>query len=309
MATVYFAKFNINENINKIHRKEVKIENILIKLFNDVNDSISFNVQEEPKEYEHDGEKKTYFGKEYYYTFSTLEKDIQMKTIAGRLVRVDKRLENTYNSETKLVEEKLIDNHAEYITFYWEVMNETIGFITKQTFGYKQIFTGLQGLLNNLLENHNVEFVLDKNNYAVRENISKFYKIRKITTVTLTHNANEEEKKKFDEKFKALEDEKVEANIEKIREEISVSKRSEKPINPSSSYVERILYGVDKCYTDIVVEGENEDGTDFKYDPRESNPFTIIIPDSIKDIISEFKREVSGKIYQVFVNRKLKDKD
>lgn len=308
MATVYFAKFNINSNINKIHRKQVKIEDILIKMFNDINDDIIYNYGEEPNTYEKDGEIITYFGKQYFYSFSELIKDETMKSIAGRLVRVDKIKDTIFNKETKLIEERNVDNHAEYITFYWEVLNETIAFTTKHTFKYNQFFIGLKGILDSILNEYTAEFVLDKNNFEIRENLSKFYKIRKIKTISVTANANDGEIKSFDEKYKKLLEENTEANIEKRKEEFSVSKKNEEGINRNSNIVERILYGVEKRYTDIIIEGENEDGTDFKYDPRSSNPFTVIIPEGVKNSVNEFKDEIKKKFYEVFMNRKMKEK-
>ncbi|MFG0217251.1 hypothetical protein ACFU8X_29800, partial [Brevibacillus porteri] len=120
MADVYFAKFNINEEIYEVYSDSTLRDKLLLKLYSSLVTNFSIN------------------DKDGTYKFTTLDKNPDTLVINGRLVKYGPGTHVSYDENADDIIETLDEKKAAYVTFSFDVQNEIIGFVPKRDFGFKQ---------------------------------------------------------------------------------------------------------------------------------------------------------------------------
>lgn len=105
MATMYFAKVNVNSDIYDIYEDKNKLYDILSDLLININDKDKI-VDKHPEN-----------DKQITIQFSSLSKS--ENCIYGRLVYYFDGINITFNKEKREIEEAPQENMAQYITFYF----------------------------------------------------------------------------------------------------------------------------------------------------------------------------------------------
>lgn len=195
MAQVHFLKVNVNSSIFMALAGEVNINEYLYKLYEEIDDEKIFKLK--TGEFKNiDGERIEVFEQ---YCFSELEKKKEGTecSISGKIVRRFPKKTEQYDPKTKKSDEYKIPNNAASIIFYFDVTNEIVTFIRRQSFGPKQFVNGFEGLINEykIGTDFNVQFKKDP--FSVKENLKSAYKIVKLRTVNVMPNALTEELEKF----------------------------------------------------------------------------------------------------------------
>lgn len=282
MAKLYFAKLNINSNINEITYEE--IQDILQKLYNAIDDEVDY-VKEIPVKYtDENGEEQITFRKERY-NFSQIEKKDETKEITGWLVRRMPTHIEEFDSEERVSIPTVYDNTSASTMFYFNCEKEIITFTTKGRLGYLQITDAFEQLFGIYLEEIGFKVYLLKNPFDIDETLEKMKKVHKINTTLIPPNAANRGALEalFEDKTKELK----EANVttEKIMWE--TDKKNANGINKKSKrfldLINLIKAFAKKGYGKTEIEGENSNGNLIEFDSEVDAPYIENISDVNKE--------------------------
>jgi hypothetical protein len=302
VAKLYFAKLNINSNINKINNEE--INKILNELYQLIDDQKDYKKDIPVKYTDDDGEEQITF-REEYYNFSQIEKDMDSKVITGWLVR---RMP-TYIEEFDAAERKsnptVYDNTSASTMFYLNLEKEIITFTIKSRLRQLQIKDAFEKLLGNYIPNIGFKVHLITNPFDIDDMLKKMKKVHKLTTILIPPNAANRTamQKLMKEKSKELKA----ANLTTETIIWESDKKNNEGINKRSKrfrdLIKVIKAFLEKGYGKTELEGENVKGEEITFDSDTNAPFTEIISDVNKEDRITIKRISEEGILRLDVNR------
>jgi hypothetical protein len=282
LANLYFAKLNINSNINEINSDE--IQEILQELFNAVNDEVDY-VKEIPVKFtDENGEEQLTF-REERYNFSQIEKNEETKEITGWLVRRMPTHIEEFNNEERVSIPTVFDNTSASTMFYFNVETEIITFTTKGRLGYLQIIGAFENLFGIYLKDIGFKIYLLKNPFDIDETIDTMKKVHKITTTLIPPNAANRSALEalFEEKTEELKA----ANVTTEKTIWETDKKNTNGINKKSKrfsdLISLIKAFAEKGYGKTEIEGENSSGDLIEFDSDVDAPYIENIPDVNKE--------------------------
>lgn len=282
MVKLYFAKVNINSNINEISKQEVQC--ILERLFTAIDDGVD-HVKEIPFRYTNENDEVHSGTREERYNFSQIDKDEETKIITGWLVRRMPTHIEEFDDEERVSVPTTYDNTSASTMFYFNCKEEIITFTTRGRLGYLQIMEAFESLFGTYIEDVSFKIYLIKNPYDIDETLRRMKKVRKITTTLIPPNAANRAALEalFEEKAEQLKDANV--TTEKIIWE--TDKKNKNGLNKVSKrfmdLIDLIKAFAEKGYGSTELEGENSNGDFIEFDSNADAPYLESIPEVNKE--------------------------
>lgn len=283
MAQMYFYKFNINAEIYKVYQDESLQNRILNEVFSKIDTEMSYIYG-----FEEDEEEK---GIEY--KFCDLMKNPDDLTITGRLVKIYDGEVESYDRKNDTVKQTYEEDRAASATFYFDLINEEIAFITRQGFGYLQFGKYFTKLLESKFQEGAFELVLEKNVGELREKIYSMDRVLKVNCTMVPPNANEAE---FDALLGASVVEFKETGATKYTQGIEVPAKGGNSIKVKTKFFERLFYALGKGYADLNVEGKDKQNNKVVVNSDEDAPYKLPIPEKEKDSLGDFREHGKAKV-------------
>ncbi len=304
MAKLYFAKLNINSNINKINNDE--INKILNELFTLIDDKEDYKKDIPVKYIDENGEEQITF-REEYYNFSQIEKEADSKVITGWLVRRMPTYIEEFDADKRKSNPTVYDNTSASTMFYLNLEKEIITFTIKSRLRQLQIKEAFEGLLGKYVPNVGFKVHLITNPFDIDDMLRKMKKVHKVTTTLIPPNAANRTamEKLMKEKSKELKA----ANVTTETIIWESDKKNNEGINKKSKRFRDLITVIkaflEKGYGKTELEGENVKGEEIAFDSDNNAPFTEIISDVNKEDRITIKRLSEEGITKLAVKRTL----
>ena len=185
--TLYFAKININDaNIFRIYNNTISINEIMEKLFDGIDNGITFNRK---IRYKKNGQEHI---EEQDFIFTSINKysEEEPKVLVGNIVKTSKIYINKVNKTTGEKFTTPVDND-EIVKFCFCPAEEIVAFYCANRFGYKTFCSAFEGLLCKVSEISGDETEYFKvsllNNGTSLENIkNELKKMKNIETLRIS---------------------------------------------------------------------------------------------------------------------------
>ena len=192
------------------------------------------------------------------------------------------------------------DDCAASATFYFDLKNEEIAFITRTTIGYKQFNNYFKLLIDSYFSDFTFEIFLENNVGELKKKLYAMDRIISVESVIIPPNANHSD---FANIFGPTQEEFKESGATKVISRIEVPTKGKKKINIKSSYFNRIFFAISKGYATLVAKGRNHNNEPDSVTSEEHAPYKRSIPESEKDDLRMFRDRAIINIEQL-----LKDK-
>lgn len=291
MAKMYFYKFNINSEIYDVYENP----DLQLLILRNVFTAIKTDLRTSQYYKDDDGNERV-----TEYKFCDLEKDEDNLIITGRLVKIFDGEVQSYDREKDTVETRYESDRAASATFTFDVLHEEIAFITRLGLGYLQFGMYFRLLLEEIFPENAFELVLEKNVGYLREKVYALNRVLKVTSTIIPPNANEKE---FGNLLGASVEEFKETGSTKYTQEIEVSPRGKRTINPKTRFFDRIFYAVGKGYATMHIEGRDHNNEKVSIDSDEDAPYRSTLPEKEKDSIIAFKERANTGITQLLIDK------
>lgn len=292
MAKVYFYKFNINSEIYDVYADETLQNKILDKVFKEITTDLT--VWEEYQDKDSDQNKIV------EYKFCDINKDVDNRIIAGRLVKIYDGEVQSYNRKEDTVDITFEEDRAASATFCFDVNREEIAFITRVGFRYLQFGRYFKKLLEERFPENSFELILEKNVGELKSRVYGLKRILKVNTVIIPPNANEEE---FKNLLGASVEEFKETKATKYYQGMEISAKGNRSIDPKTKFFQRMFYAVGKGYANMTIEGRDKENVKVSIDSDEDTPYKATIPDNEKDSIIAFKERANTSITKLLSDK------
>ncbi|MFV9833443.1 hypothetical protein ABOZ80_15735 [Bacillus stercoris] len=279
MATVYFAKFNINEKIYEVYKEKENITQLLNKIYSKITTDVE--LQENVKK------------KITNYKFITLDK--KEGVINGRLVAYAPGTHVSYDDEKDDVIETQDNKKATYITFSFDIHKEIIGFVPKNDFGRNQFIDRFKNLVQKMVpEVGEVEIFLESDKQALDEKLKVFKLVQDITIELIPPN---NDKDLFRVLFNTKPEELSETGGNKFI--IHIKGSAKKGINLASSYIKRFTQGVAIGYGKLKANGKNTSDENITVKSDRDALYTKGISEHNKDSIPQIEEKTRAGAIQL----------
>ncbi|MBH9582054.1 hypothetical protein WER97_07765 [Staphylococcus felis] len=220
MSNIYYAKFNVNEDIFNIYKNYKKLSDILEYVLLNMDSKNSYRDEKEKTKYK----------------FYRLNKDFEKNIIFGWLLKIyDEENFNIFDESYEKLDDVTLKKVSYAIPFSFNLNTEIIAFVPKQKFGYKNFIDKFKLLFENNLPEVgyvNITMLVDKK--SVEQKFIDIDKMNLFTAVIVPPNGSEDILDEMDE----IIDELQEANVKEYRHELKSDVRD--PINKNSKIV-RVL--------------------------------------------------------------------
>lgn len=309
MATMYFAKVNLNSEIYKAMEDHKRFKEILEELFERISSKVICHyynnepISQEDWEYEvkRDPNRRKNL---YKVKFIQLEKNLESQYITGRVTKIyHEELEKYDEVKDDVVETFSEQDLAKSIAFYFDVGKEWIAFTTKRGFGYRQFRQFVQDLINTAHREAEFEVFLQPNVDKFREQLKNVTKALELQVSLVIPNNSKEY---FDDLFGPNLDEVKELESTKIEQKYSTSAKTE-GLNMDSRYMNRVVEGADRGYGKVRVEGRRKNNEPIVV-ATDKNLQTRWIHDNVRDAIPSIKEFGQKFISQIMSNLYQKNK-
>lgn len=297
MAQMYFSKFNINSEIYEVYKDENLKDKILKKVFK-VMDDDKIYVETDKSADEED--------KSVTYKFCDLKKDKDSMSITGRLVKIFQGELQSYDEKNDTVNTRNADNCAASATFFFDLKNEEIAFITRNSLGYNQFNNYFKILIDSYFEDFSFEIFLENNVGELKKKLYSMKRVLSVESVIIPPNANHQD---FDEIFGPTKEEFEESGATKAISKVEVPAKGNKKINIKGSYFNRILLAIKKGYATLTVKGQDDNNESNTITSEEHAPYKKTIPEKEKDNLTLFKDRAIVCIRQLLNDKSLKEDD
>jgi len=247
MVKIYFAKFNFNEIINEVSKGNEKIEDLLVEVFNGINQTDK--VQDEKDNL-------------IKYKFVNLDFLPDKMIINGDIVKIYDGIDSNYDEENDEVIDKFSENKADYITFSFDVKKEIIGFVPKQTFS-KNAFQKYFSLLVEQCVPRvgRTEIILIKSKDKIEKEFKKMKILKEVNFYLIPENNDD---KSFQDLLEGIVPDVKETNAQHL--DISLKGTLRKPLSKDSKLVRRMKNLAVMAYGKLKATGKDYAGDDFSID-------------------------------------------
>ncbi|PGE08334.1 hypothetical protein COM64_31210 [Bacillus toyonensis] len=283
MSTIYFAKFNINEKIYEVYDGKVNLDELLTKVFLGMQTDVELGEIRRKKNVN--------------FKFITLNKDPDKLTVNGRLVAYAPGVHVSYDEEKDDVVETQDNKKATYVTFYFDVRRETIGFVPKNDFGRKMFIERFKKLIEELVPDvGEVEIVPEKDRQILDEKLKLINHVDEISINLIPPN---NDKKLFESLFGMNSDDLTDTGGSKYT--FNIKGTTKKGLNLGSTFIKNLVNGVIVGYGNLVARGKNTSGEPVNVNSEDEALYTKGIADINKDSIPEISEKSRSGIVNLAV--------
>ncbi|MFD0695734.1 hypothetical protein ACFQZT_16740 [Paenibacillus sp. GCM10027628] len=280
MSTVYFAKFNINEEIYNVYNDELLLEKLLFKIYNGIKPNNILADQ--------DGT----------YKFISIDKNPDTSVVSGRLVLFAPGVHVSYDEDNDDVIERHDPKAARYITFSFDIRREIIGFVPKRGFSRNLFLEKFKNLIEASCDIGEVELFIEINKRKFVEQLSVFKHVKEVSIKLIPPNGDKED---FAELFGTSSEKIKETNSTKF--ELNLKGTAKQGIDVRSDYIKKFIEFVTKGYGLMNFKGKNTSDEDTQVKSDEQAPFTKPISDQSKDVIPTVQEKTRAGISEILLQR------
>jgi hypothetical protein len=280
VPNVYFAKFNINEQIYNVYAEKGLMNKLLLKIYEGLNTRVQLK--------DSDGT----------YKFITLDKNPDTLVVNGRVVLYAPGTHVSYDPEKDDITEREDDKMATYITFSFDIKREIIGFVPKRNFGRNQFINKFKDLVEACTDIGDVEIILEKDIGLLQEKLEAFEHVKEVNVSLIPPNDDEE---LFNRLFSTTSEEIKGTHATKFR--INLTGTVRRGINIFSGYIQKLVTAVGLGYGDILVVGKNRTGEELTVKSDDAAPFTKPIFDNDKDSIPAIAEKTRAGATQLLAEK------
>ena len=281
MRVMYFAKVSINSNIYDIYKDPMAKDKILNELLLAINQ-----------------EKNVPIGDDAWIKFIHIEKDIEKRFIAGRIVKIYEDEIQIYDKGRDDVTPLPTKELARSVTFFFDLRSEIVAFTTAKSISKNKFINYFSALVNSYSSHAEFEVFLKHNSNILKEQIQKFSHVHNVEFTLIPPNGNKEA---FDDLFAKNGAELKETGATKVQQSFSASKKGT-GMNMKSALFQRVIEGVANGFGVISITGKNAKGEEYTITSEKEAPQKRFIPDNDKDSIPAIKEHGKEGIIQILAN-------
>lgn len=252
MAVVYYAKFNINSNLEELKKDKGNLEELLSTFANEID--TKHNVykfiqeneytisQDEVDEDGNEVKKKVTEIETYRFIKIKRLKEKHGNIIMGELMREKPDSIKIYNNDTHDIESTGINARAYSTSFLFDLKSETIAFTERLGIGRNQFIKAFEELSKAILKDQAVKVILKQNARNFVEQVKELSRVNQIDIEIISPNFVDKELSEIEEEAKKIGEEMDEQNITKMQYYLETSAENDKGIDIEGKYAQETLH-------------------------------------------------------------------
>lgn len=270
MATIYFAKFNINEKINRVRDGSENLDKLLNDVFNGINQKLKVKDAE---------------NESIIYKFVNLDYISSKMTINGDIVKIYDGIDSNYDEKNDEVIDTFAKNKADYVSFSFDVKNEIIGFVPKQSFSRNSFINYFRLLVEQCVPSiGETEIILLKSKNKLENEFKKMEKMRDLEVFLIPENGDRDALKDI---LKDVMPEVQETNAQHLN--IKLKGTLKEPLDKDSKLIKKFKSIALMAYATLKASGKNSEGDEFKIDSEKDLLLTKDIRGDNRNSLSEIE--------------------
>lgn len=270
MATIYFAKFNINEKINRVRDGSENLDKLLNDVFNGINQKLKVKDVE---------------NESIIYKFVNLDYISSKMTINGDIVKIYDGIDSNYDEKNDEVIDTFAKNKADYVSFSFDVKNEIIGFVPKQSFSRNSFINYFRLLVEQCVPSiGETEIILLKSKNKLENEFKKMEKMRDLEVFLIPENGDRDALKDI---LKDVMPEVQETNAQHLN--IKLKGTLKEPLDKDSKLIKKFKSIALMAYATLKASGKNSEGDEFKIDSEKDLLLTKDIRGDNRNSLSEIE--------------------
>lgn len=271
MAFLYTAKFNINEKIYQVKDNKEDLNDLLDKVYLKINqDEIIFDENDE----------------NIRYKFVDLFRNSEM-TLDGTIVKIYDGVNSSYDESNDTVVDEEASDKADYVSFSFDVKNEIIGFVPKQTFSREAFLKYFRLLVEKCVpELGSTYLILLNDKGELDEKFKRMETLRDIEILLIPENSDKED---FAKLLDIVEEDMQEANAQKIGLRMEGTMRE--PLKKNSRLVENFKSSVARAYAKLKAKGKDENGEVFEIDTSKDTLLKREIKNDLRNSVTDISEK------------------
>ncbi|WP_225743382.1 hypothetical protein [Marinilactibacillus sp. Marseille-P9653] len=273
MAKIYRSKLNMSEISEKIRKDPGYLNKILTKMLNELESGQSVDSEEDEN---------------VYYRLHYIEKNFALRTVSGRLFKVEKSKEvNLLDGEE--VESQILKNMFSQVAFSFQVDQEIVAFVPKRDLSRDEFHKYFGKILTKMqpeIKEVNFQLLFDKR--AFNKRLSKIDKATRATFTLVKPNG------KADEEVEEFADMLTDTGAAKSKISLEADKKS--PLKKSSETFKALLKYVSNGWGSANIVGYSEEkGKTVTIDTKKDVLDTDPISESNKDSHKYIENKIFGR--------------
>lgn len=252
---MHFAKMNINEDIYQVYAGKKDIRTLLGKIFAGI--SANINI------YDDKGGRIKFFD---------LDIANEGYIVTGNIGYIKKGVHSSYDPEKDTAIDTLDNNKIDYVSFYFDVDNELLGYMTLPVLSRNKVPEYFSKLIKKGSD-IGVEFIQETNVGDIRTEIRKYSKISKLDVKVVPPNGDKED---FADLFSIDMDGLSESNATKVHQTFQTQRKE--GINKDSRLVQNYITGAGLGYAELKFSGKDRSNNELEVSSSKTAPYTREVP-------------------------------
>lgn len=280
MSKVYFAKMNINEQIYEIYEGKQTVKQLINKIFAGISTRIDIHDEKGGR-----------------IKFFNLDIDNEGLGVTGNLGYIRSGVHSSYDPESDTAIDTVDNNKIEYITFYFDVEKELLGYTVLPILQRKRVLDYFTQLIKRG-SGVGVEFITESNVDDINSEIKRYSKISKLEVKLVPPNGDKED---FAELTSLTADRIQESNTTKVTQKFQ-TQRAE-GIDKKSKLVINYIKSAALGYSEIKFSGKDKSGNNLEIDSSKTVPYTKTVSSYESKNHTKIKNVVEAGINAIMINR------
>ena len=276
MATMYYAKINVNKEIYDVYSEKTTVQKILDKLY--LSDWQKEKLVVASKRRDETGKKINETIK-----FISIDKKPDENMLVGRMAKIFQDELALYNEDLDDIQELPTKSLTRSIPFFFDVNNEIVAFIAKQQFSKEQFVNYFEELINKLYGDEMFKVFLKQNMGDFENKLTFLSSIRSVEVILIPPNTS---KSDFDELFADNAEEIEETQSTKFEQKYSAPHNKDGLIIKAKLF-QRIIKGIAKGYGIMKVRGTTSEGKGRQVNSDTNAPFKTTVDNRHVDSLVE----------------------
>lgn len=252
---MYFAKMNINEDIFEVYEGKKKLNDLQRKIFAGLN--VKSVIYDEKG------------GRIKFFDLDIAPEGLK---ITGNLGYIKQGIHSTYDPEKDTAIDTTDKNKLDYISFYLDVDNELLAYMTLPTLGRTKVLEYFSRLIKQGSD-VGVEFIQESNVSDIKREIQRYQKLSKLVVKLVPPNGDKDD---FAQLASLTTDRIEGSNATKIQQTFQTQRKE--GLNKDSDLVQNYITGAGLGYAELKFSGKDQNGDPLELDTNRHTPYTKDVP-------------------------------
>ena len=275
MATMYFAKVNVNQNIYDVYKDSNKLEEIFNEMLKkewqqETVTNVLYNKMTKEPETE-------------TYKFICIDKMYDRFYIVGKLIMIFQDDIALYDRKKDDIDSIAQSELSRAVPFYFDLTSEIVAFVPTQKFSRQKFIKYFEQLLNKIYGKPMFNLYIKNNVSDLRRQIKLINKVSEVEITLIPPNSSKDD---FVALFPKTGEELEETNGTKFVQKISAP-HSNEGLNMDASLFQRIINGVARGFGIIRAQGIDGNGHKKSVSSDKSAPHKKDIKNSCRNSLGE----------------------